>query len=116
MINAARQLILIPPSLGTIKFIVAGEAYHTWYKTFGDFKRIGHRPLVALHGGPEIIQDVLHPLRVGSARHLVHESWGGMLHPTGGAVGHFQLSSLDGAVCTRRQRIRSTAFHHNESH
>ncbi len=39
---------------GTIKFIVAGEAYHTWYKTFGDFKRIGHRPLVALHGGPEV--------------------------------------------------------------
>ncbi|KAF8993338.1 proline-specific peptidase [Hymenopellis radicata] len=37
---------------GTVEFIVAGETYHTWYKIFGDVKVSGHRPLVALHGGP----------------------------------------------------------------
>ncbi|KAK0210118.1 Alpha/Beta hydrolase protein [Desarmillaria ectypa] len=37
---------------GTIKFIVNGTTYQTWYMVVGDLKTSSKTPLVAVHGGP----------------------------------------------------------------
>ncbi|KDR80335.1 hypothetical protein GALMADRAFT_208447 [Galerina marginata CBS 339.88] len=39
-------------STGKVDFKVGLETYQTWYKVYGDLKNSGHRPVVALHGGP----------------------------------------------------------------
>ncbi|KAJ7136101.1 proline-specific peptidase [Mycena epipterygia] len=50
-----------PNHTGTLDFTVDGETFQTVFKVFGDLKS-GHRPLVALHGGPGIPHQYLLPI------------------------------------------------------
>jgi len=51
-------------STGKVDFKVGSETYQTWYKVYGDLKNSGHRPLIAVHGGPGMSHHYMLPHKI----------------------------------------------------
>ncbi|KAI8986769.1 proline iminopeptidase [Trametes punicea] len=56
---------------GIIPFNYKGEKYETYYKVFGDLENRTRRPVIAVHGGPGLVHQVMLPLADLAASHSI---------------------------------------------